>query len=736
MIRAGRRGGKAQPLTAKVYTPAGPVLMGNIKLGDEVLTPFGESAFVENIFPQGVVDIYKITFNDGAFTECTADHLWEITRRMNSRERTEILSTIEIKSKIKDYMSSHRPKIILTETTNFKPQEVPIDPYLLGLLIGDGTIRHEIIGFTTTDDFILGQVEKRLPDDMHIVRDRETINYRIVRKEKSGVGKYNNLIQALKGLGLFGKYSYEKFIPDIYKYNSVQVRMALVQGILDTDGWINHKGQAVLNQTSKRLADDFAEIIQSLGGACSTIPRMGKYKINGEIKETRLNYKQYIYFDDCRKLFTLPRKVKKCRPRARKLWRYIRKIEVVRQDQAQCIKISDPRGLYLTDNFIVTHNTVGIAIGAVLWFLQKKRVLYTAPTSEQIARFWFTVTKALEDPIDRGVLYKNESLNLIKVPGTENQIRAKTAWNADTLRGDYADILILDEWQLMNEEAWELVGAPMMLDTNGSAVFIYTPPSLRSRSTSKASDPQHAAKRFKKYKELQESEPNRYATFHFTSHDNPHLSQEALDEVVGDMTSLAHRMEILAEDVDEVPGALWTRETIEKNRITTMPRDFDKIVVAVDPSASSTGDETGIITVGKVGEHGYTLADNSVQGSPMEWAKKAVAAYYLWNANKIIAEKNNGGEMVSNTIHQVDRNVPVELVFASRGKATRAEPVSAMAEHGKDHHVGHFPYLEDELCLWTPQPGKKSPNRLDAKVWGMYGVGLAKGGTNWDAFVG
>ena len=382
--------------------------------------------------------------------------------------------------------------------------------------------------------------------------------------------------------------------------------------------------------------------------------------------------------------------------------------------------------------------TVGMGIKAAQAFCNHRRILYAAPTQEQIARFWFTVCKTLEKPIDSGFLYKNESEHIIEVRGTENRIRAKTAWNADTLRGDYADLLILDEWQLMNENAWGLVGAPMLLDTNGDAIFVYTPPSLASRSVSKAKDPQHAAKMFKKFTELQKTQPKRYGAFHFTSMDNPHISKSALEDITGDMTSVAYRMEILAEDVDEAPGALWKREQIEANRIldsSQLPRYYDMVVVGVDPSATSTGDEAGVITAGKFGDHGYTIADNSVQGSPMVWAKAAVDAYHLHKANKIVAEKNNGGEMISAVIAQVDAHVPVELVHASRGKATRAEPISALAEKGKDHHVGYFSYLEDELCLWTP--GGPSPNRLDAKVWAYTALGLAgKGAIDWEKVVG
>jgi hypothetical protein len=376
--------------------------------------------------------------------------------------------------------------------------------------------------------------------------------------------------------------------------------------------------------------------------------------------------------------------------------------------------------------------TVGIAIYAVKKFLEGKRVLYAAPTADQIQRFWSEITKALAEPADAGIFKKNETNHTIERAGTDQRIRAKTAWNADTLRGDYADELLLDEWQLMDETAWSEVGAPMLLDNNGNAIFIYTPPSLHSRSTTKARDPQHAAKLYKRAKA---DASGRWAVFHFASRDNPHISEEALIDITNDMTALAYRQEILAEDVDEAPGALWHRRNttvdgvllfgIEETRVQKAPESLARIVVSVDPSASSDGNEAGIIVAGSTKTDFYPVADRSKQGSPLEWATEAVNAYFEYDADCIVAEANQGGEMVSTVIQQVVkemkrinphmRDVKVKLVHASRGKATRAEPIAAIYEQGRGHHVGSFPLLEDEMCLWIP--GDPSPNRMDALVW-------------------
>lgn len=362
--------------------------------------------------------------------------------------------------------------------------------------------------------------------------------------------------------------------------------------------------------------------------------------------------------------------------------------------------------------------TTGIGILAVEAFKQGRRILYGAPTEDQVATFWWEVLQAFQPAIDAGFVYKNETKHILEIPDTKIRIRAKTAWNADTLRGDYADLLILDEWQLMNEDAWERVGAPMLLDNDGDAVFIYTPPSLHSRSATKARDPQHAANLFKKAKA---DDTGRWEAFHFSSHDNPYISREALEEITTDMTALAYEQEILALDKDETPGALWTRDMIVSNRVTQLPPDLSRVVVGVDPTGSATN-ECGIVVAGSdMRGHGYVLDDRSLLGSPGAWANAAIDAYFEWEADAIVVETNYGGDMVKNTIRTAERGgeVVIRTVRATRGKAVRAEPIASKYERELVHHVGPFPVLENELCNWVPDSGMRSPNRLDAAVWAL-----------------
>jgi len=357
--------------------------------------------------------------------------------------------------------------------------------------------------------------------------------------------------------------------------------------------------------------------------------------------------------------------------------------------------------------------TTGAALLAIESFLKGHRILYATPTQEQVETFWWEVTQALAEPIDAGAFYKNETRHVIERPHTKQRIRAKTAWNADSLRGDFADLLILDEFQLMNEDAWELVGAPMLLDNDGAAVFIYTPPSLRTVGRSKARDPRHASKM---YRRAQDDTSGRWRAFHFTSHDNPYISKAALADITQDMSRLSYEQEIMAEDKDVNPDALWKRDDIDNNRVLQFP-GLARLVVGVDPTATSTGDEAGIVATGSADGHYYVLEDASQHGTPQGWASAAVALYHKLGADRIVAEANNGGEMVSAVIGQIAGAPPVKLVHASRGKATRAEPVVALYEQNRVHHVGNHPALEEEMVMWGP--GDASPNRMDALVWSI-----------------
>jgi phage terminase large subunit-like protein len=218
---------------------------------------------------------------------------------------------------------------------------------------------------------------------------------------------------------------------------------------------------------------------------------------------------------------------------------------------------------------------------------------------------------------------------------------------------------------------------------------------------------------------------------HGTSYDNfENLAPEFFASIIRryEGTRLG-RQELNAELLEDNPGALWTRANIDELRVQCAPA-ARRLVVAIDPAVTSRedSDETGIIAaaIGNDG-HGYVLNDASLIASPDKWARAAVDLYHRLKADRIIAESNNGGEMVALTLKTVDRSVPIKLVTASRGKMIRAEPVAALYEQKRVHHVGSFPALEDQLCDYDPLTAPFSPDRMDALVWAFTELFDSKG---------
>lgn len=192
------------------------------------------------------------------------------------------------------------------------------------------------------------------------------------------------------------------------------------------------------------------------------------------------------------------------------------------------------------------------------------------------------------------------------------------------------------------------------------------------------------------------------------------FDRERLEEIKNTIGSTMWKSLYQQEPPEEIAGALWNEDMIMREASP----DLERIVVAIDPATTSKGesDETGIIVAGKSGEEFYVLDDYSCKASPQGWASKAVTAYHEYNADRVMAETNQGGDMVESTIKEVE-HVPFEQVKASRGKRIRAEPIAALYEQERVFHTESFGELEDQLCTW--KPGDDSPDRLDALVWAL-----------------
>lgn len=379
--------GKAQPLDSTVFTPDGPVKMGNLQIGDKVCTPDGSSARVLAIFPQGKKEIYKLTFADGTSVECCKEHLWRITERKSSdRNKKKVVDTEYLINNLYTNLGEKNIYIELSSPVYFTKKDLIIDPYILGILIGDGNICNANVCVSSVDEEILTAVSNDLSNEYSLKKSFRECDYRIVKTIHQG-SKPNIYKDSLRLYGLWGKKSYEKFIPEDYLYSSEEDRWAVLQGLMDTDGSVNKKsGQAYFCTSSEILAADVKTLVDSLGGLCTISEKKSTYTYLGKKKEGRKSYICFLNLPDCSMAFRLTRKKSLTRPKTKysPKKRILQSIEKIGEKEAQCILIDSKEHIYLTNGFVVTHNT-HCAVG---WGIQEMlkgnfdRLVFTRPYVE------------------------------------------------------------------------------------------------------------------------------------------------------------------------------------------------------------------------------------------------------------------------------------------------------------------------------------------------------------------
>jgi hypothetical protein len=393
--RAGARGflladdvglGKAQPLDSLVLTPIGFARMSDMRVGSQVMNPDGGVARVVGVYPQGVRDVYQVTFADGTQVRCDADHLWAVnTTIRNSRRNPDLVKTTrDIAADL--HMKNGSPKWYCRAMSSV-PEidnggDRPLDPYLLGVLLGDGHFKYAATAVSTADAEILDSVNMLVPEGVWVKPSTtRPYDYFITREAPSGP---NPVRVALKQLGLLGHGSETKFIPLAYKEAPTDVRVAVLQGLMDTDGSIERKSSHLeLSSVSKTLANDVAWLARSLGGFARVRERAVWFTRDGERHEGRNSFRVSISSLPPGVLpFRLSRKASHYRTPVRYMnGRAIRSVEAVGREPTQCIRLDSENHLYLTDNFTVTHNTISALEGvlAVKTIRPVRNLLVVAP---------------------------------------------------------------------------------------------------------------------------------------------------------------------------------------------------------------------------------------------------------------------------------------------------------------------------------------------------------------------
>ncbi len=367
--------GRAQPYDSQVLTPDGFRDFGSLKVGDLVVGSDGLPTPVIGIYPQGRKQVYRVTTQDGASTLACGEHLWTVRTPEDKRRRgnrSRVLETREMIGRLRRGLV-RRYELPVVSAVELVPQPVPMDPYALGLLLGDGCLTTSTTpGFTTADPQLARELQGRLPDVE--VHPKDGYDYLLRRPGgggRGGVITANPVTQILRTLGLAGTRSSTKFVPQQYLQNSASVRLALLQGLLDTDGGpVSQRGRTCRVQystTSARLRDDVVFLVRSLGGVAYTRTRPAEGRSPGRAHGRPVPYRHDAYVLDIRLPAGLPpfRLARKQdaydaagggRPA-----RFIESIEPVGEQETMCIQVAAEDSLYVTDDFIVTHNTLNDA---------------------------------------------------------------------------------------------------------------------------------------------------------------------------------------------------------------------------------------------------------------------------------------------------------------------------------------------------------------------------------------
>lgn len=368
--------GRSQPLDSLLMTPNGWRKMGAIKLGDFVTGADGKPTEVIGVYPQGKKPVYRLTMTDGSTVLACSEHLWQV-KTMEDKRRNKPARVLETQEMLGNFRRNHQYRYelpLISEPVEFEYKDVPLEPYALGSLLGDGSISGKTSpSFCTKDEELISSLELSFAGMNVRLNRKSEIDYTITNPQaKSTFGKISNdLTNNLRELNLLGTFSSTKFIPENYLYNSADVRIALLQGLLDTDGGPvtqkNRNCRIQYSTTSERLKDDIVFLVQSLGGVAYARKRIAEGRKPGFANGRPVPCKTDAYVLDIRlpeniEPFRLKRKAEiyKNHGGGRPV-RFIKNIEFVGEMETQCISVDALDSLYVTDDFIVTHNTLNDA---------------------------------------------------------------------------------------------------------------------------------------------------------------------------------------------------------------------------------------------------------------------------------------------------------------------------------------------------------------------------------------
>lgn len=732
VVLAGRGFGKLLDVETPIPTPTGWSRLGDMSIGDQLFDESGRICRIVKTFDGTPGAAYRLTFSDGATIDACGEHQWvtwthaerkaflrspyEDPRRFpdewpswrlrrrasnkNSAPGPTVRTTEEI---VRTFTYGKRRDlnhcIPVTQALQLDQRKLSVEPYVLGVWLGNGSARD-------------GTIYAHQDDHEHLRSEFERLGVRCSSRANIQSFGTNGLTAALRELGVLQN----KHVPSAYLRASADQRLDLLRGLMDSDGTASSNGYVEFGNTNPTLVKAVVELARSLGQK----PIVSETRARLEGRDCgpfwRARWTPTI------QVFALPRKQRRLtfseKQSLRNHHRMIVSIERIESKPMRCLTVDSAHSMFLAgEAMIPTHNTRcgAESVRALVESGEVGRIGLISPTSADardtlvegesgilaVSPPWF---RPKYEPSKRRLTWPNGA-----------RATLFSAEEPERTRGPQHDLLWGDEpasWT--SEEIWDNALMGLRLGKKPKAIVTGTP------------KPVPLILRLLK-------DPRVVVTKGNTFENSGNLAPDfiAMMRRTYEGTRMG-RQELYAEVLTDMPGALFSQQLIDSARVPFAPQ-LNRVVISVDPSPTSESgsDETGIMAVG-VGEgpdgstakglHAYVLKDHSLKGSPDEWARAAIKAFYEHQADCIIAEINNGGEMVESVLRSVDPSVPFKPVRAMRGKAKRAEPVAALYEQQRVHHVGRideFQKLERQMRIFTGINGKRD-DRTDSMCWGVH----------------
>ncbi len=721
---SGRGGAKLLSIDTPILTTSGFKTMGTIEPGDTVFDERGNPTTVIHCSEIQYEPSFKITFSDNSVLYAHDGHQWVTLTHAERKKyiRSDRLNynpnqpplplnwankpPITTQEIINTFTHSARKDlnhcIPLTKPLQFPEQDLPLDPYILGYWLGDGSSSESAITVGPEDsEFFIHYME--LLGSKVTKRKTSEGKAHLYKLEKNNGISLNPI---LKELNLIKN----KHIPEIYLQASEKQRRHLLAGLLDSDGHASRdKKRAHFTNTNHRLIEQVNFLALSLGYKATITDRQG---ILYGIKKKMAWQVSFPAIDNP---FILPRKYKivddqvGCAQRSRNHHRMITSIEPGPVIPMRCIMVDSPNSMYLAGTSLIpTHNTKLSSEEIRKRALAKPdtRINLIAPTHGDARDTNLEGDSGIISVCAPGEIKKYLKNQGQVIFSNGSRLLTFSAQEPERLRGKQSHYCFMDEFSSFEENTQEILTQVQMSNRLGNDPKVYI------TTTPKPSKILNALI----------ARPDTHLVVSGTLN-NPFLATTQVKELVERYANTAiGQQELFGQILTESKNANWSRAMIDDYRVTQeeVP-DSLRIIIAIDPSSTNNrrSDECGMIVAGvSADKHFYVLRDLSIKTTPQLWANRAVTAYRQYNAALIAVEKSDG-DLVKTILKNIDGTIPIRMLsHQKKGKTIRAEPVSQLYQQGRVHHVGYHKQLEDQLCSKVPGDSS-SDDRHDALVYAI-----------------